>query len=127
MRYLLLFLISLSAQAFAIEDTWLCIGETMAAAWRNEDGSFSSEGYPNEQKWILSLDGLKLFGSDQIVLSECSRNEYGLGEVQCRNPGGMADSFTLTATGRFFYFRVDIPDESFNVRYSTILGSCSKL
>jgi len=125
MYYILMALILISAPAFADEPTWLCIGEHLATV-SETNGVTKSESFLNNQKFIITKDGFKNFGSDYVILDACTRDKNGRPTWCERSDNSWAGIFTMQENNVFFKSGLGkLKDGETQLHW--VVGKCSQL
>jgi len=117
----LLFVFSMPTLA---ADQWLCIGEQGAKVKTSETQVFGSESFRNENKFLVSKDGVKNFGSDKYFLDKCNFIEGRPG--YCELKEGFGGFFRMGA-GNIFTILFIAFDEDDVTEYWLVSGKCSRL
>ncbi len=109
----------------AYGDTYLCVGEKTAWVSSKEGTVLESDSGTNSQKWIVSDEGLKEFGSELVILNECTLDEGR--PTWCERTGeGEFGSFSMNYHNLFTLFSFTI-DAEYTVIDFIVKGKCSKL
>lgn len=125
MRYSLLLLSILSFSGFAEEANWLCIGEHGAQVTKiNND--LESNHFTNKDKWLITSEGLKYFGTDLIKFDNCNRDEKGRPYWCDRSDGLWGGNFIMDENNVFALSLFNLDDEN-DKHFSWVIGRCSKL
>lgn len=125
MHYILIALLLMSTSAFAGESTWLCIGEHTATA-SEKNGVTNSESFLNNEKFIITKDGLKYFGYDYVVLDACIRDENDRPTWCERSDGNWAGIFRMQENHVFFKSGV-VKLKNGGTQVYWVTGKCSQL
>ncbi len=125
MHYILLAFLLISTSAFANDSTWLCIGEHLATV-SETNGVTNSESFLNNEKFIITKDGLKNFGSDYVVLDSCTRDKNGRPTWCKRSDGSWAGNFIMQENKVFFLSGVGKLKNGGTQLY-WVAGKCSQL
>lgn len=125
MRYLLIAFLLISTSAFADGSTWLCIGEHLAVA-SEKNGTTNADSFLNDEKWIVTNDGLKYFGSDNVILDTCNRDKKGR-PIWCERSDELWSGNFMMLDNNVFFISGANKNEKDSTKYHWVVGKCSKL
>ena len=109
----------------ALADTYLCVGEKTAWVSSKQGTVLQSDSGTNSDKWIVSEEGLKQFGTEFVILNDCTSDEGR--PTWCERTGeGEFGSFSMNYHNLFTLFSFTINAE-YTVIDFIVKGKCSKL
>lgn len=125
MHFIMIVLVLISTSVFADDSTWLCIGEHMATV-SEKNGISRSDSFLNDEKWIITKDGLKYFGTDNVIFDTCNRDKNGRPHWCERSDGLWSGIFMMQKNNAFFFNGASQTEKEGN-KYYWVVGKCSKL
>lgn len=129
MRTLLLALILLLPVTGYAQDSWLCIAERIAMVTDDETDVLSAESGEFERKYLVTEEGLKIFGNQTFLLDDCTWTD-GIPFSCASSVSGVADYFRLNVNYVFMLRRIYVnqtDDGKVTISDAIIKGKCSKL
>ena len=111
-----------------LEDTYLCIGEVSAVIYTtmSGNGQLRSNSGTNDNRWLVSKAGLKMFGNDYFNISPCVETSSRL---FCGDEDLSTGFFSLIFSNNTYtaltYYKENIDDDE--VQHFFTAGKCSKI
>ena len=126
MHYISILSLLINVTAYANESTWLCIGEQLATV-SEKDGVTNSDSLRNNDKFIISEEGLRRFGlGDMVSLDHCERAKDGRPTLCKRSGDRWGGTFIMTENNAFFKSGVGKSLDG-ATQFYWVVGMCSEL
>ncbi len=107
-------------------DPWLCIAEEAAYVAHTDTEVTHSGAGPVDYKFLITDEGLRLFGSEILLLDTCQRAEDR--PATCTSSyETVVDNFRMNQDLVFVLYRAAYVEESDEAADYVVKGKCSKL